>query len=117
MKITSLHIRKLHKHYDYDVEFNKDVTFLYGTNGCGKTTILNITEALISGHLYKLFEYDFDEIILFYSNDISSDNSLFIRIKKINREMIAEYKYMMSLVVTIDLWMISEKHLTMFICH
>ena len=92
MKITSLHIRKLHKHYDYDVEFNKDVTFLYGTNGCGKTTILNITEALISGHLYKLFEYDFDEIILFYSNDISSDNSLFIRIKKINREMIAEYK-------------------------
>jgi len=64
MKLKNLYINKLHGVYDYSVDFNSDITFLYGTNGCGKTTILNITEAIITGMLFKLFEYKFETISL-----------------------------------------------------
>ena len=66
MKLKQLCVNKLYGAYDYSVEFNDDVTFLYGTNGCGKTTILNITEAIITGMLFKLFEYEFKTISLQY---------------------------------------------------
>ena len=59
MKIEKLEIKNLHKLYNYYVEFNPDLTFLYGTNGCGKTTI-------VSGRLYELFAWDFDYIKLDY---------------------------------------------------
>lgn len=57
MKLVGLTIHKLYDCFDYNVKFNEDVTFLYGMNGCGKTTILNITEAIITGQLFKLFDY------------------------------------------------------------
>lgn len=68
MKLLRLQIEKLYGHYNYDnITFNSDVTFLYGLNGCGKTTILNITEAIITGQIYKLFDYDFKKIVLQYA--------------------------------------------------
>lgn len=66
MRIVNLQVLKLHKCFNYNVDFNNDVTFIYGSNGCGKTTILNITEFIITGNLYRLFEYEFDSIILKY---------------------------------------------------
>lgn len=66
VKITKLTVRKLHGHTDYNVEFNDDITFLYGDNGCGKTTILNIITHVITGKIYELFQYKFDRIILSY---------------------------------------------------
>ena len=69
MKIEKLKIKNLHKLYNYYVEFNPDLTFLYGTNGCGKTTILNIIEAFVSGRLYELFAWDFEYINLDYYDD------------------------------------------------
>lgn len=67
VKIISLLVKELYGCYDYDIKFNSDVTFIYGSNGCGKTTILNITEAIITGQLYKLFCYEFNYIELVYS--------------------------------------------------
>lgn len=66
MKITKLTIKNLHGHNNYDVDFNSDITFLYGDNGCGKTTILNIVTFIITGSVYKLYDYKFDEITLTY---------------------------------------------------
>lgn len=66
MKIKELIIKKLYDHYDYDVEFNDDITIIYGLNGSGKTTILNILDAMISGKLLKLNKYNFESIILKY---------------------------------------------------
>ena len=66
MRIINLKIIKLHKYFNYNVDFNNDVTFIYGSNGCGKTTILNITEYIITGNLYRLFEYEFERIVLNY---------------------------------------------------
>lgn len=73
MKIISLHVENLYGCYNYDLELNPDVTFVYGTNGCGKTTVLNITEAIITGRLYKLFEYDFTSMVLVYSSNASKE--------------------------------------------
>lgn len=69
MKLVGLTIHKLYDCFDYNVKFNEDVTFLYGMNGCGKTTILNITEAIITGQLFKLFDYKFDTIKLKYEKN------------------------------------------------
>ena len=108
MKLLCLQVEKLYGHYNYDnIVFNSDVTFLYGLNGCGKTTILNITEAIITGQIYKLFDYDFKKIILQYApknnvNDIQEivivreDNQLLITFERqentieINAEIIKE---------------------------
>ena len=66
--ITKLQIRGLHGIYDYDLSFNNDLTFIFGENGCGKTTILNIVSSIVTGRLYSLFDYRFDEIMLYYLN-------------------------------------------------
>ena len=68
MKLENLFIEKLHGIYNYDVDFNEDITFLYGSNGCGKTTILNIVTSIVTGKIYELFFYDFKIIKLKYSN-------------------------------------------------
>ena len=76
MKLVALTINRLYGCYDYNIAFNTDVTFIYGANGCGKTTILNITEAIITGQLFKLFDYNFKKIELSYA---SSSNLEFIK--------------------------------------
>ena len=65
--------------YNYDVDFNEDITFLYGSNGCGKTTILNIVTSIVTGKICELFFYDFKIIKLKYSNN---DNVDVIEIKR-----------------------------------
>ena len=66
MIIRNITIHKLYGEYDYDVNINEDLTFLYGSNGCGKTTILNILTSIVNGKLYFLFKYTFEKIILKY---------------------------------------------------
>ena len=78
-KLENLFIEKLHGIYNYDVDFNEDITFLYGSNGCGKTTILNIVTSIVTGKIYELFFYDFKIIKLKYSNN---DNVDVIEIKR-----------------------------------
>ena len=86
VKLLRLQIVALYGHYNYDVTFNSDVTFIYGENGCGKTTILNITEAIITGTLYKLFPYKFTKIVLEYapSNKADEVHSILLKYKKKN---------------------------------
>lgn len=66
MKIIKLEIKNLHEEYDYSIKFDEKLTFLYGANGAGKTTILNILASIVTGKLYNLAEYEFDKIILYY---------------------------------------------------
>lgn len=66
MKITEFNIEKLFGYADYSIKFNKDITFLYGDNGCGKTTILNIVTSIITGKAYELFRYNFENLSLKY---------------------------------------------------
>lgn len=66
MKVEKLKIKKLYNLYTYTLRFHNNYTFLFGANGCGKTTILNIITYIISGQIYKLYQFEFQEIILFY---------------------------------------------------
>lgn len=67
MFIEKLEIKNLHGIYNYVINFNEDLTFIYGENGCGKTTILNIVSSIVTGKIYNLFSYKFSEITLTYS--------------------------------------------------
>lgn len=72
LKITGLKISRLHNYVDYDIKFNSDITFLYGENGCGKTTVLNIITYIITGKIYELFKFQFEVIKLTYCYDMDS---------------------------------------------
>lgn len=76
VKLTRLIINKLYELYEYDVEFNNDITFLYGLNGCGKTTVLNITQSIITGNLFELLDYNFNKIQLFYIDSLGQTESI-----------------------------------------
>lgn len=76
MVLSSLKVEKLYNNYNYYVEFNRDITLLYGLNGCGKTTILNIITAIITGKLYNLINYTFSKTTLTYIDE-NSKNSIY----------------------------------------
>ncbi|MBC9825387.1 AAA family ATPase [Carnobacterium inhibens] len=61
MYIKNLRINNLYGK-DYDLYFNKKLTILYGLNGSGKTTILNIINNLSLGNVEELKKYKFSYI-------------------------------------------------------
>lgn len=67
MVLKKMDIKGLYNCYDYHVKFNEDLTFIYGGNGCGKTTILMILSAIVSGKFRMLLNYEFNSIRLLYS--------------------------------------------------
>lgn len=64
VKLKKMKIEKLHNLYNYEIDFFENVNILFGKNGCGKTTILNIINYIISGKIYKLKQYSFQKIEL-----------------------------------------------------
>ena len=93
MKILELKITKLHDYIDYNIMFNKDVTFLYGDNGCGKTTVLNIITSIITGRVYELFKFRFNSIALKYIEQHSNTpKKIIIHKNNENSKLIINYK-------------------------
>ncbi|WP_099810340.1 AAA family ATPase [Streptococcus suis] len=101
MKITRFTIKALHGFFDYNVELNEDITFLFGENGSGKTTVLSMLDHVVSGEIYKLFNYEFKNITVYfkekaisYSED--SENRVEVRLKKARRksgkQLIVDFK-------------------------
>ena len=92
MKLTRFEIKGLHGFFDYDVNLNEDITFLFGENGSGKTTVLSMLDHVVSGEIYKLFNYKFKKITVYFNENsmIASesqyDNSVCVRLKNINRK-------------------------------
>lgn len=77
MKITELNIKRLYGYINYNLSFNENINFLYGENGCGKTTVLKIITNIITGRIYSLYKYKFDKIVLGYiGNDIQQSIGL-----------------------------------------
>lgn len=71
MIIRELAIKSLYGK-DYNMKFYEDLTILYGLNGSGKTTILNIIFEITQGNLKKVCGYRFKELILKFK--LSSKN-------------------------------------------
>lgn len=103
MKLKRLSIQKLYECYDYDIIFNPDVTLLYGLNGCGKTTVLNIINIIISGRLFELFNYNFHEIQLAY-NELKENaiNDHVIIINIISNTLILKFEGVIYNIIRLD---------------
>ena len=59
--IESFKITKLWGYRDIDLTFNNDVNILIGPNGSGKTTILNLLHAILSGDLRSILNIKFEQ--------------------------------------------------------
>ena len=59
--IESFKITKLWGYRDIDLTFNNDVNILIGPNGSGKTTILNLLHAILSGDLRSVVNFNFQQ--------------------------------------------------------
>lgn len=81
MIIKKIYIDNLHGEHDYKIEFDSQLTFLYGANGCGKTTVLNILAAIVTGKLYNLADYNFKNIVLYYSDAKKKEEKIEIEMK------------------------------------
>lgn len=57
--IESFKIEKLWGYRDINLNFNNDVNILIGPNGSGKTTILNLLHAILSGDLRSVLNFNF----------------------------------------------------------
>ena len=57
--IESFKIEKLWGNQDINRTFHKDVNILIGPNGSGKTTILNLLHAILSGNLRSVLNFNF----------------------------------------------------------
>lgn len=95
MLIKKIRIYNLHGQHDYDIKFDSKLTFLFGANGCGKTTVLNILAAIVTGKLYSLTDFVFNKIDLFYcdSNNVE---------EKIQIEIVSKEKNMRTMIVCFD---------------
>lgn len=66
MKIHSLVIKKLYGHLDFKIKFYRDINFLEGINGSGKTSVLNVIHWILTPSLLNLARLQFDTIKLDY---------------------------------------------------
>lgn len=64
MKIIHFFAKKVHGTYNFDFDFHKDVTFLVGINGSGKTSALRLMQATLSMDLSTLYSIKFSELSL-----------------------------------------------------
>lgn len=85
MIIKKIRIYDLHGEYDYKIDFDEQITFLYGSNGCGKTTILNILASIVTGKLYNLVDYMFSKIILDYVDTNNNCNRIELSIETVDK--------------------------------
>lgn len=98
MILSSFVAEKVHGYLDFEVSFNKRLSFLTGINGSGKTTILNCVQALLTPDLSVLQSLQYKTIRL---NFLGEDNqSAYIQAaqteSKINISIIdesAEFSY------------------------
>ncbi len=69
MRLLKFRGQGLHDFLDVGFSFNKDLTFLVGINGSGKTTALNAINALISPSPDFLGKMDFKKIKISFENN------------------------------------------------
>lgn len=79
LRILRIKAESVHGYIPIDISFNDDLTFLTGSNGCGKTTVLKLISAVLQPNFGLLNDITFSIVrISFMNNNIES----FIELKK-----------------------------------
>lgn len=65
LKIKRIEIKGIWGLRNIETDFNEDVNIFIGINGTGKTTFLNIIEAILTIDLSQLAQIDFENVTLF----------------------------------------------------
>ncbi|MDB5351354.1 MAG: hypothetical protein JWN86_2601 [Planctomycetota bacterium] len=72
MRINRFLATGVHGYLKFNIDFNKDITYLTGINGSGKTTVVNAISALVSPSLSRLANTKYETIQV----DIEHDNQI-----------------------------------------
>ena len=54
MRVLNFYAERIHGYLDFNIDFNEDLTFLTGRNGCGKTSVLRGISALLTPSFINL---------------------------------------------------------------
>lgn len=71
MRITQVQFKKLFGFFDYSIKFYDAVTIIHGPNGCGKTTMLKIIDAVFNKKLDIIKNTDLQSVQFFFSDHTS----------------------------------------------
>jgi predicted ATPase len=74
MQIISFQAQALHGYMDRSIRFNRDVTYITGINGTGKTSVVRSVISLLQPSLAYLIETDFRFMSLVFTNDSDTHN-------------------------------------------
>lgn len=101
LKIESVRIKGLFNLYDYHIKLKDDLNFIYGKNGCGKTTILNIVGDILKGDFLGLLKYEFEKVNILYFDTLKENKMKKLEINKVdkNNELVVIFdktKYLFS---------------------
>ncbi|WP_237206269.1 AAA family ATPase [Rothia nasimurium] len=67
-QITKITISELYGEYTHSINLNQKLTIIYGPNGVGKTTLLEISKLIVSGNFSKLSTIAFKDALIQYSD-------------------------------------------------
>ena len=68
--LKSIEIVGLFGRYNYQIDFNNDISIWVSENGIGKTTILNIIVAILTGDQKTLMDINFKKVIVYFSDSL-----------------------------------------------
>lgn len=68
MRIDKFSASGVHGFLDFNIKFNRDLTFLTGTNGSGKTSVINSIISLISPSLKHLADLEYNFLRVEFEN-------------------------------------------------
>lgn len=69
MKILKVEFAKLFGFFNYSIDFHDTVTIIHGPNGCGKTTMLKIIDAVFNKKAEVIKSADFKSVQFYFSGD------------------------------------------------
>lgn len=84
-KIKQFSVHGLFGTSDVHIKFDENIKILIGENGLGKTQVLNLFYYTLTKDFFRLNEYNFDKLILVFSNNKSIEIT-----KKIVTELVEE---------------------------
>ena len=74
-KIKQFSVYGLFGTSDVDIKFDENIKILIGENGLGKTQVLNLFYYTLTKDFFRLNVYNFDKLVLIFSNDKSIEIS------------------------------------------